>query len=126
MLNSTKLNLLAKQRFGLKIWTRMWNKLIFDYFFEFYDFFISASLVWKKSFYFLSLVLHQIAFLAKIQNRSNKKSWMEILLLSKFLVIWSKTWMVVVFPIQIFWTVVIFTIQLFWLLCFDKFFAWKE
>ena len=42
------------------------------------------------------------AFLAKIQNRTNEKSGMEILLLSKFLVMWSKTWMVVVFPIQVF------------------------
>ena len=44
----------------------------------------------------------QYAFLAKIQNLTNKKSGMEILLLSKFLVMWSKTWMVVVFPIQVF------------------------
>ena len=32
-------------------------------------------------------------------------------------------WMVVVFPIQIFWTVVVFPIQIFWHLCYDKFFV---
>ena len=46
--------------------------------------------------------LEQWPFLAKIQNRTNKKSRMEILLLSNFLVMWSETWIVVVFPIQVF------------------------
>ena len=62
-------------------------------------------------------------FLAKIQNRTNKKSGMEILLLSKFLVIWSKTWMVVVFPIQIFWTIVVFPIQIFLTIVFWQVFC---
>ena len=41
-------------------------------------------------------------FLAKIQNRTNKKGGMEILLLSKFFGHVIKNLMVVVFPIQVF------------------------
>ena len=48
-------------------------------------------------------------FLTKIQNRINKNSGKEILLLSKFLVMWPKTWMVVGFTIQIFFDSCVFT-----------------
>ena len=56
----------------------------------------------------------QSAFLTKIQNCINKKSEMEILLLPTFGMASQNSWMVVVFPIQIFWMVVVFPIQIFW------------
>ena len=54
------------------------------------------------------------SFLTKIQNRINKKSEKEILLnTSHFMYGSQNSWMVVVFPTQIFLMVVVFPIQIF-------------
>ena len=42
---------------------------------------------------------------------------------SQFYMVCQNSWMILVFPIQIFWTLVVFTIQFFWQLCFDRFFV---
>ena len=42
---------------------------------------------------------------------------------SHFYMVCQNSWMILVFPIQIFWTLVVFTIQFFWQLCFDRFFV---
>ena len=59
--------------------------------------------------YFDSKTGRNVQFLTKIQNHINKKSGKEILLLSKFLVTWQKSWIVVGFTIQNFFDSSVFT-----------------